>query len=202
MLNFIEPLLEMEEYRRILADVRDYKRPVSITGPSESQKAHVSYALCRHSGMKGVFVAFNEMQARRLFEDFTFFMGDDVLFFPAKEIMLYDVEAKSYDTIYRRLAVLDRISRGDYSFVVTSIEAVSHKMLHPEAMMQHVITININSRLDPEELIRRLTVAAFERVEFVEKRGQYAVRGGIVDIFPVDADNAVRIEFLATRSIR
>ncbi|MDI9500372.1 MAG: transcription-repair coupling factor [Clostridiaceae bacterium] len=195
MLNFIEPLLEMEEYRRILADVRDYKRPVSITGPSESQKAHVSYALCRHSGMKGVFVAFNEMQARRLFEDFTFFMGDDVLFFPAKEIMLYDVEAKSYDTIYRRLAVLDRISRGDYSFVVTSIEAVSHKMLHPEAMMQHVITININSRLDPEELIRRLTVAAFERVEFVEKRGQYAVRGGIVDIFPVDADNAVRIEF-------
>ncbi|HPP36234.1 MAG TPA: hypothetical protein PK767_08340, partial [Clostridiales bacterium] len=68
MLNFIEPLLELEEYNRLLAAVRESKHPVSIIGPSESQKAHISYALCRHCGRKGVFVAFNEMQARRLFE--------------------------------------------------------------------------------------------------------------------------------------
>jgi transcription-repair coupling factor (superfamily II helicase) len=195
MLNFIEPLLKLEEYKRLLAAARGYTRPVSVIGPSESQKAHVSYALCRHCGMKGVFVAFNEMQARRLFEDFTFFAGDDVVFFPTKEIMLYDVEAKSYDTIYQRLAALDRISRGEYSFVVTSVEAVSHKLLRPETLAQQVITIDDHGRLDPEDLIRRLVISAYERVEFVEKKGQFAVRGGIVDIFPVDADNPVRIEF-------
>jgi transcription-repair coupling factor (superfamily II helicase) len=195
MQNFIEPLLELEEYNQILAAVRSHARPVSFTGPSESQKAHLLYALCRHCGRKGVFVAFNEMQARRLFEDFSFFLGDDVVFFPTKEIMLYDVEAKSYDTVYRRLSALDRISRGDYSLVVTSVEAVSHKLLHPEILKRHVITIENNGRMDPEDLIRRLVTSAFERVEFVEKKGQFAVRGGIVDIFPIDTDNAVRIEF-------
>ena len=109
--------------------------------------------------------------------------------------MLYDVEAKSYDTVYRRLSALDRISRGDYSLVVTSVEAVSHKLLHPEILKRHVITIENNGRMDPEDLIRRLVTSAFERVEFVEKKGQFAVRGGIVDIFPIDTDNAVRIEF-------
>lgn len=195
MLNFIEPLLELEEYNRLLAAVRESKHPVSIIGPSESQKAHISYALCRHCGRKGVFVAFNEMQARRLFEDFSFFIGDDVIFFPTKEIMLYDVEAKSYDTVFQRLAALDRISRGDYSFVVTSVEAVSHKLLHPGKLVQNVVTVGDHGRLDPEELIRTLAVSAYERVEFVEKKGQFAVRGGIVDIFPVNADNPVRIEF-------
>jgi len=195
MLNFIEPLLELEEYNRLLAAVRESKHPVSIIGPSESQKAHISYALCRHCGRKGVFVAFNEMQARRLFEDFSFFAGDDVIFFPTKEIMLYDVEAKSYDTVFQRIAALDKISRGEYSFVVTSVEAVSHKLLHPEKLLRNAVTVSDHGRLDPGELVRTLAVSAYERVEFVEKKGQFAVRGGIVDIFPVNADSPVRIEF-------
>ena len=79
--------------------------------------------------------------------------------------------------------------------MVTSVEAVSHKLLRPETLAQQVITIDDHGRLDPEDLIRRLVISAYERVEFVEKKGQFAVRGGIVDIFPVDADNPVRIEF-------
>jgi transcription-repair coupling factor (superfamily II helicase) len=195
MTNFIEPLLELEEYKRILSAVRGYSGSISITGPSESQKAHISYALCSHCGLKGIFVAFNEMQARRLFEDFSFFMGEDVIFFPTKEIMLYDVEAKSYDTIHQRIAALDRISRGDCGLVVTSIEAVSHRLIKPEIFMEHIIFIDDRSRMDPGELARRLVIAGFERTESVERKGQFAVRGGIVDIFPIDTVNAVRIEF-------
>jgi transcription-repair coupling factor (superfamily II helicase) len=117
------------------------------------------------------------------------------LFFPAKEIMLYDVEAKSYDTVYQRLAVIDRISRGDYGFVVTSVEALSHKMIRPEMFREYVTEIDQNTRMEMEELVRRLVVSAYERVESVERKGQFAVRGGIVDIFPVDSENAVRLEF-------
>ncbi len=195
MINFTAPLLELEEYRDMLASIRSYARPVSLTGPSESQKAHVSYALCSHCGSKGIFVAFNEMHARRLYEDFVFFMGEDVVFFPSKEIMLYDVEAKSYDTVYQRLAAIDRISRGDYSFVVTSVEALSHKMIKPEIFRQYVTEIDQYTRIDMEELVLRLVVSAYERVESVERKGQFAVRGGILDVFPVDSENAVRMEF-------
>jgi hypothetical protein len=76
MINFINPLLELEEYRQVLSNAKSYTAPVNITGLSESQKAHICHALCCHSGYKGIFVTFNEMQARKLFEDFTFFWGD------------------------------------------------------------------------------------------------------------------------------
>jgi len=194
MIDFISPLLELEEYRQALSYAKAYSQPVNITGPSESQKAHICYALCRHSGQKGIFIAHNEAQARKLFEDFSFFFDEDVLFYPAKEIMLYDVEAKSYDTVYHRLAALDRVARGDYSFVVTSIEAVSHKLVDPDIFRSGVIEIDYHSRIDLEDLMRRLVMMAYERVEFVDRHGQYAIRGGIIDVFPVDAENAVRLE--------
>jgi len=53
-------------------------------------------------GLKGIYIAYNEMQARKMFEDVSFFFGKDAVFFPSKEIMLHDVEAKSYDSIYER----------------------------------------------------------------------------------------------------
>ncbi len=195
MTSFIDPLLELDEFKQILSSIRNHTRSLSITGPSESQKAHISCALCSQCGQKGIFVAFNEMQARRLFEDFIYFLGEDVVFFPTKEIMLYDVEAKSYDTVYQRIAALDRLIRGDYRFVVTSIEAFSHKLIRPETFREYVIDIDNSTRMDPDELIRRLVISGFERMESVERKGQFAVRGGIVDIFPVDTGNAVRIEF-------
>lgn len=194
MINYIDPLLELEEYRQALTSAKEYKRSVNIVGPSESQKAHISYALCSHSGSRGIYVAFNEMQARKLYEDFTFFMGEEVLFYPTKEIMLYDVEAKSNDAIYQRLMVLDRILRKDYKFIVTSVEALSHKLVQPQLIQKSIIEIGLESRLDLDDLARRLVMMAYERVESVERRGQFAVRGGIVDIYSIDADSAVRLE--------
>lgn len=192
--NLIDSLLEMEEYRHVLSAAKNYTGAVNIVGPSESQKAHICYALCRHSGQKGIFVAFNEMQARKLYEDFGFFWGDDVLFYPNKEIMLYDVEAKSNDSVYQRIKVLDRMVRGDYTFIVTSIEAVSHKLIQPELLEGSVINIGYETSIDLEDLVLRLVMMAYERVETVERHGQFAVRGGIIDVFSVDADSAVRLE--------
>lgn len=194
MINYIDPLLELDEYRQVLSSAKDYTRPVNIVGPSESQKAHICYAICSHSGHRGIYVAFNEMQARKLFEDLYFFMGEDVLFYPTKEIMLYDVEAKSNDAVYQRLMVLDRILRGDYTFVVTSVEALSHKLIQPHLLQRSVISIGSDSRIDLDDLTRNLVMMAYERVESVERHGQFAVRGGIVDVFSIDSDSAVRLE--------
>lgn len=194
MSYIIDPLLELDEYRQALSSAKEYTRPVNITGPSESQKAHICHALCSHSGRRGIYVAFNEMQARKFYEDFAFFMGEDVLFYPTKEIMLYDVEAKSNDAVFQRLMVLDRILRGDFTFVVTSVEALSHKLVQPRLLEKNTIEIGCDSRIDLEELTKSLVMMAYEHVDSVERHGQFAVRGGIVDLFSIDSDSAVRLE--------
>lgn len=194
MTNLINPLLEIDEYRRILASAENYTSPVSIIGPSDSQKAHICHAVCRHSERRGIYVAFNEMQARKFYEDFSFFFGEEVLFFPSSEIMLYDVEAKSYDAVYQRLRVLDRLLRKDYGFIVTSAEAVSHRLITPGLFKGNIAEVGLGSRLDLGRLTAKLVTMAYERVDVVERIGQFAIRGGIIDIFSIDSEYAVRIE--------
>jgi transcription-repair coupling factor (mfd) len=194
MTNLVNPLLEINEYNELLDSIKNYYKPVSLVGPSDSQKVHICHAICSHIKGRGIFVAYNEMQARKLYEDFSFFLGDDVLFFPSKEIMLYDVEAKSYDSVYQRIRVLDRVMRGEFAIVVTSAEAVSHKLIPPELFSACSLEFALESTIELREIARKLVMMAYEKVDVVEKAGQFAIRGGILDIFSIDSENAVRIE--------
>lgn len=190
----IQPLLKLPEYRDILKHLQSYTRPVCITGPSDSQKAHLSYALGRQLKSGTVFVAYNEMQARRLYEDFTFFLGDSAVFLPSREIIMHDIEARSYDSVFQRLRALDRVIRGDYAVLCISAEAMAQKLIPPELFVQCTLKLRNGERLDSSRLNGTLVCLGYERVHAVEGMGQFAQRGGIIDIFPVNCENAVRIE--------
>jgi transcription-repair coupling factor (superfamily II helicase) len=190
----IKPLLELGEYREALEALKNYTMPVNISGPSDSQKVHLAFSLCTHLGRKGIFIAHNEMQARRIYEDFSFFAGDAVVFLPTKEIMLHDIEAKSYDAVYHRIKALERIRDGKFSFAVTSAEAVIHRLIPPELFTQSTLNFAVGGRIDLAGISQTLVAMGYERVDVVEGKGQFAIRGGIIDIFSVDSDSAVRTE--------
>jgi transcription-repair coupling factor (superfamily II helicase) len=194
-MNFlINPLHEINEYQEVLKTLKSSSISVSISGPSDSQKAHICYGICSDTGRKGMLVAFNEMQARILYEDLQLFLGEEVVFFPSKEVMLHDVEAKSYDEVFQRIRALDRIVEKKYTFVVTSAEAISHKLVPRQLFEECIMRFELGERIDFERLLTRLVAMGYERVDTVEAEGQFAVRGGIVDIFSVNMDYAVRIE--------
>ncbi|NSW92539.1 MAG: transcription-repair coupling factor [Firmicutes bacterium] len=189
-----EPLFELEGYNKILESVKNDAAKVNIIGPSDSQKAHFAYAVVSHLNRKGLFITYNEIQARRFYEDFLFFFGDNVLLFPTKEILYHDVEAKSNDTIFQRIAVLDKILEGKYRFIVASIEAVSHKLPSKRLFSDNILFFESGESIDLEKLIEKLTDMGYERTDIVEGKGQFSVRGGIVDIFSVDKEEPFRIE--------
>ena len=194
-MNFItNPLRDIYEYNEALTAIENNSTPISIIGPSDSQKAHISHAICEHTGQRGIFIAFNEVQARRMFDDFSFFLGDDVLHLPSKEIMLHAIEAKSYDEVYQRIKVLDRIIEGRYRLLVTSAEAILHKLISKKLFIDSILHFKPGSEIDMSQLPQKLVTIGYERVDTVEVRGQYAVRGGIIDIFSVNSDYAVRME--------
>ena len=190
----INVLHNINEYDDILKSITNYARPVNIVGPSDSQKVHISCGICEHTGRKGVFITYNEMQARRVYEDFSFFLGDDVLFYPSKEIIMHDIEAKSYDDVFERLKVIDRLINGDYKFLVTSVEAISHKLVSKDLFVDNTLEFSIGLRINLSLTLQKFIEMGYERVDTVGVKGQFAVRGGIIDIFPVNSEQAVRIE--------
>lgn len=190
----IDPLLETLEYSNVLDNIKKGKYHTSLNGPSESQKAHLAYAVCSHLGSKGIMIAYNELQARKMYEDLSYFFDKDVILFSSKEIMLHDIEAKSYDLVYERIAALDRILRKDYRFIVTSAEALCQKLIDKELFLTSCLHFSYDNRIELTILIQKLVSIGYERVTTVEGKGQFAIRGGIIDIFPVNYETALRIE--------
>lgn len=191
---FVDPLLESKDYCDALDNIKKGELNTSLNGPSESQKAHISYAICSHLNSKGILIAYNELQARKIYEDLTYFFDKDVLLFSSKEIMLHDIEAKSYDSVYDRIIALDRILKHEYRFIVTSAEALSQKLIGKELFRSSCLSFSYDKRIDLTLVIQKLVSIGYERVTTVEGKGQFAVRGGIIDIFPVNCESAFRIE--------
>lgn len=191
----LEPLLEMEEYNAVRNALCDKRGPIEVVGPSDSQKAHFVAGIIRHSSQKGLFVAFNELQAIRMHRDFQLFFGEDALLFPAREITLLDIAARSNDAERLRLKAMERMVQGKYKVIVTSIEALALRTLPRQEYEKLILEVKPGMVMDTDRVIRQLTLLGYEHSERVEGRGQFSVRGGIIDVFPSDFETAVRIDF-------
>ncbi len=166
-----------------------------LYGVSDAQKRHLAHTLSELTNMKGLYVAWNEMQARQAYADLSFLTGDNAVYLTNREIMLYDVEARSFEQTYGRIASLVKILNGDYRFIVTSAEALMHFLMPPSAFNKHLVTLRPGECFESGQLEQKLLEMGYEREEKVEGRGQYAKRGGILDIYPVNAQMPCRIEF-------
>jgi len=166
-----------------------------VYGISDSQKRHLANAVAEISGFKGLYVAWNEMQARQAYLDFTHLTDNNVVYLPNREIMLYDVEARSFEQTRGRISSLAKILKGDYKFIVTSAEALMHFVMDPKDFERQLITLKPGDIVDWDVLEEKLLVLGYNREEKVEGPGQYAKRGGILDIYPVNCAMPCRIEF-------
>lgn len=169
---------------------------IGVEGPSESQKAHYAFALLQECGIqKALYVAPNEVQARKMYEDFQSLTEQKALYLPAQEYFLYDVAAKSYDLQHQRLGVLRRILSGDFQVLVISAETLAQRLPLAEQFRQGCFTVEIGQTMQPETLVQKLMDIGYERSDTVHGRGQFAVRGGILDVYPVHMANPVRMDF-------
>lgn len=194
MKAFTDPLLHLIEYNSLLDSIKSGESPVKITGPSESQKAHILFSISQHLNKKCVVITYNDIQARKLFEDISFFAGDKAVFLQTKEIILFSVAAKNNDIVFNRLSALKRIADGDFSIAVASVDAMLGKIMPPDAFARHTVNLNIGQKTALDLLLEELVIMGYESAIMVEGKGQFSKRGGILDVFPVNSEYAVRVE--------
>lgn len=174
--------------------LRQRRSPVLISGPAQVHKAHLCASLCANLGKKPLFVAADETQAAIARSDLERLLGDEVLLFPYKDLVLYHVEGASHDFGNARIETLLRIRAGDYGGVVTTMDALCQLTIPPEALASHIHSLKVGQTIPMEELLGALVDAGYERCDMVEGPGQFAQRGGIVDFFPPQEKEPVRVE--------
>ena len=109
--------------------------------------------------------------------------------------MLYDVETKSTEQSAARVEILYRILRGDWKLLVMTPAAAAQWLPNPSYIRDAAITLKQGDVIEIQELTRRLSEIRYNRVPQIDGKGQFSVRGDIVDIFPYTSENPVRIEF-------
>ena len=157
----------------------------------ERAKVAQSGALC--------IVTFNSSQAEVIAEDVKEFLpGVDVLLFPEEEAPTIDITAQSPDMTAMRLSVLEHLLSNRPVVVVTTISAITQPVMSRSHFQDHLLTLTVGESFDLTVIATRLMEAGYERVDLVERRGQYSLRGGILDIYPLLGKNPYRIEWFDT----
>ena len=120
--------------------------------------------------------------------------GLRALHYPGRHLVFYPMTA-SHDLSRERLSVLYRITCGEADCIVSTPGAAMQFTVPPDRLAASALRIRPGDRLDPDTLCRHLTETGYAQVDTVESAGQYARRGGILDVYPNAATPPVRMEF-------
>ncbi|MFH0412407.1 transcription-repair coupling factor [Corynebacterium sp. L4756] len=162
-----------------------------ITGIDQARPWAIG-ALAHHAPV--LVVTATGREAEDLTAELTAMLGDKVGLFPAWETLPHERLSPGADIIGKRAQVLHQLNEGRLQVVVTAARGYSQPILE-NVVGREPVVLREEGEYDLEEVIRELEFRAYTRVDMVAKRGEFAVRGGIIDVYPTTVDYPVRVEF-------
>lgn len=192
MKTFVEPLKSLGAFSDMLKLARKEKGLYSVTGCIDAQKPHMMYA-CSDGKKNTIIVTFHEQKAKELYEDYRFF-NREVVYFPAKDVLFYQSDIRGNVLTAERMRAWKAIHEKEHVTVITTFDALMNTQTPPEKLWNCLLTLMPGEEVQLEEIVKQLVRMGYEKEYQVETMGQFALRGGILDIFPLTEENPVRIE--------
>ncbi len=187
-----EPLKEPAFYGQMLEALKHGRTPVWVEGCIDIQKCHLISGLGDTYPRK-LIITHDEIKAKEICEDYRFF-DRNVVYYPPKDILFYNADVHSDLISEQRLNAVRRLLEDGPLTLVTTIGGLMDRIMPPDKMRKNRLVIRPGDQLDLDESKTLFVSMGFERVGQVEMPGQFAVRGGILDVFNVGDDCPYRLE--------
>ncbi len=181
-------------FRRIRQLARESYGVSCISGISESRSAVIAGVIAGERRRQLLIVTSSHVRAKKLAEDLSLFTDQKIYTLPEETPMRIAFEAKSQDALVERLTAMSALASGEDCIVVASAQSAVKKLAPRNLFLQNTFVLSRGDEVDLEQLKRRLAYMGYERVSSVEARGQYVIRGGILDIFPPNQPHPFRVE--------
>ena len=171
---------------------------INISGISESRVAPVCAYLSQKKDQSIIIVS-TDVRARRLALDLSFFVKDkEIMVLPGEEPFFLRYDAKNHDQMIERLKALKALRTGQPAVVIAPVSAAIKKMTPHSLFEENTIKLKRGEDIDLEFVKANLVKLGYERMEIVDGRGQFSVRGGIIDVFTPDGNHPYRVELFGT----
>lgn len=193
-MNYIlRDLASTQKFKELKNKIQNKIYPVDISGLVTVAKTEVIGVLFEEERKPICIITYNEMQAKELEKNLKYFI-ENVEYFPRREISIYDYDAESKDIEYERIKILNNIYNNKSKVIITTIEAIMQKMIAKDTLYSTTIELKLADTISHEELKKSLIQMGYKRVDLIENKGEFSIRGDILDIGLSD-NEGVRIEF-------
>lgn len=186
------PITEINGIEETIKSIMSGKASVNISGCLESQKVNAAAALIPED-FKTLVIAENDLKARQLYEDWQLY-DKDVILYPARDMIFYQAAVSGNPVERARIKAIRALIEQKKATVITSAGGCMDFLLPFDVFKNKTISIAEGEEIELDRLSKKLTETGYERTAQVEKPGEFAIRGGIVDIFDMTEDNPYRIE--------
>ncbi|MEG1458065.1 MAG: transcription-repair coupling factor [Acetivibrio sp.] len=189
---FYEPLKELNEFEQAKTSLERGKTPIQVTGCIDSQKCHLSWGLGKDAKYR-IIITYDELKAKEIYEDFKLY-DKDVFLYPSKDVIFYSADIHGNAIVRDRLKVVKQILEEKPATIITTINGGMDRILPLSFLKNHIVFIAQEMTLDLEKLKKDFVHRGYIRCGQVERPGEFAIRGGILDIFPLTEECPYRVE--------
>ena len=192
MKTFLEPFEQLAEVQQLLEALRKKQHFYDLSGCMDAQKAHVIYGLGQEFSSR-LIVTFDEQKAKQLLEEYRFF-DSEAVYYPAKDLLFYQSDIRGNELTRQRMEAMRAVFEQPSVTVITTIDALMNKIPSRENYMGGIFTVSVGDTVDLQQLREQLLKLGYEYTGQVEHGGEFALRGGILDVFPLTEEYPVRLE--------
>ncbi len=191
---FLKTLQTLPEVAELMARVENGGCPAVLTGTAPVQRTCIGAAVAAGTDRPMVFLCADEREAKQTAGDLQSLTGTAPVMLMAREWQFRPGAFSSREWERSRLAALRQMAEGGVSAVVATVDALMTRTLPPSRLAALSVTLRAGERIDLKELTEGLLRAGYSRCDQVEGVGQFALRGGILDVFSPLMDQPVRCE--------
>ena len=192
-----KPLLDVQDTMKDTIDAFYKRGAIQIYGLGGSQKSFIYSQAMLQDRQRPTLIVTHDKAHKDMWErDIQCLLPEvKVLSYPIVDRALSQWTAKSLDTQAKRMEALGNLALGKAVIVLATVEEASQFVGTPSTVLNHMITLQVEQDIDQQQLLEQLVQIGYERVDQVEYRGHFSVRGDIVDIFPIQSESPYRVEF-------
>ncbi len=190
--SFTAPLQELQGFLETQKALEKEAGPIQLSGCIDAVKPHIIHSMNGGRGNR-IIVTFHEQKAKELYDECLFF-DKRTAYYPAKDILFYQSDIRGNVLTAERINALKMIAEEEDCTIITTFDALMNPMPAANRFLREVIHLKIGDEIDLEELVKRLVELGYEKNYQAGTRGEFSVRGGIIDIFPLTEENPFRVE--------
>lgn len=188
-------ILQQSELQSVITGIREGLREQLVAGLSGSVRALFTAAMAEHTNKSVVIVTHNLLQAQKLHEDLLQIIDENQLFlYPANELIASEMGIASPELKAQRIETLNHMVSGRQGVFVVPMAGLRKVLPPPSLWKRYQINLKVGSELHLEDTLERLIQMGYNRTDMVSAPGEFSLRGGILDIYPLTEIDPIRIE--------